>query len=115
MSNKDIATYLSAGTKVNFDSHITKVTAYQESGTLVGEITTSGDHISQGTGNYNYVVELEEGYVIDTVTVQDGYSSEMASEINNVVNNSFTYDDSGVYTIITITSKKSSGGGVLVC
>lgn len=84
----------------NFDSHITKIT--HGSGWTTN---TSGSTFS-GTGldmSGTYTVELENGYVIDTVTITEG-------TLDSKTDNSFTisvnsYDST---TIVNITSKQQT-------
>lgn len=96
------------GTLIFFDENITKVTAYTQSGTLVGEVTTSSDVISEGTGDYNYVVELKKGYTIASVNVN------FERHVNNLTNNTFQFDDNSAYTEIHITSAKVSTNNVKI-
>lgn len=91
---------------INFDSHITKVTLPNSD-----SITTSGD--SKGgsftTFTGTYTVELEEGYVIDNVTVTNG-------TLDSKTDNTFTItaNDTGEVWDITITSKQSSSTTKLI-
>lgn len=86
--------------KFNFDSHITKIT--HNSGWTTN---TSGSTFS-GTGldmSGTYTVELENGYVIDTVTITEG-------TLDSKTDNSFTISVNGydATTIVNITSKQQT-------
>lgn len=84
----------------NFDSHITKIT--NSAGI---SINTSGSTFS-GTGldmSGTYTVELENGYVIDTVTITNG---TLDSKTDNTLTISVNSNDDT--TIVNITSKQSS-------
>lgn len=95
-----------ANCTINFDSHITKVTIPD------GEtnITTSGNSLggSFATFTGTYTVTLEEGYVIDNVTVTNG-------TLNSKTDNTFTItaNDTDDSWNITITSKKSGGTSMI--
>ena len=105
----------SYGVRINFDSHITKVSVPLSSGSSgkeVTEWTTSGalQHLSNVGQGGPFTVTLADGYVIDTITgVGQGFDDPFAVNFN-IENNTFTFDlaDSTTYDI-SITSKLPNG------
>ena len=88
-------------TTINWDSHITKVVL----GTI-WEWTQSGQTDSQtGYPANDFVVTLQDGYVIDTVTATNGFT------ISNITDTTFHLNDGVDFmteVTITITSKQST-------
>ena len=109
-----------ANTTITFDSNITKVSwiGWGSSGQVQGttyETTTSGEEIfwnyyGVGEDVVPFTVTLNEGYVLDTITVLNNYSQAMT--ISNKTDSGFetpiAYDN--FPSTITLTSKL---GGVL--
>lgn len=101
--------------RINFDSHITKVSVPLSSGSSgkeVTEWTTSGamQTLNGGQGGEAFTVTLADGYVIDTITgVGQGFDAPFAVNFN-IENNTFTFTltDSTTYDI-SITSKLPNG------
>lgn len=87
-------------TTINWDSHITKVAL----GT-VWEWTQSGQTDSQsGYTSLDFIVTLQDGYVIDTVTANNGFT------VSNITDTTFHLNDGSQpsYEVtITITSKSN--------
>ena len=87
---------------VVFDSHITKVENTYGSVTTSGDTLTTSDAINPET----FTVTLEDGYVIDTVVLDNG-DAELDGSLGSIGETSFTvypgYD--GIGGTITITSK----------
>lgn len=100
--------------RINFDSHITKVSVPLSSGSSEKEVTewtTSGamQTLNGGQGG-PFTVTLANGYVIDTITgVGQGWDDPFAVNFN-IENNTFTFTltDSTTYDI-SITSKLPNG------
>lgn len=100
--------------RINFDSHITKVSVPLSSGSSYKEVTewtTSGalQRLNGGQGG-PFTVTLADGYVIDTITgVGQGWGDPFAVNFN-IENNTFTFTlaDSTTYDI-SITSKLPNG------
>lgn len=101
--------------RINFDSHITKVSfplSNGSSGKEVAEWTTSGalQYLNGGQGN-PFTVTLADGYVIDTITGVGQRFDDAPFAVNfNIENNTFTFTltDSTTYDI-SITSKLPGG------
>ncbi len=100
--------------RINFDSHITKVSVpLSSSGSEkeVTEWTTSGAMQSlNGPQGGPFTVTLADGYVIDTITgVGQGFDAPFAVNFS-IANNTFTFNlaDSTTYDI-SITSKLPNG------
>ena len=100
--------------RINFDSHITKVSVPLSSGSSYKEVTewtTSGAMQSLNGGQGGpFTVTLADGYVIDTITgVGQGWDDPFAVNFN-IENNTFTFTltDSTTYDI-SITSKLPNG------
>lgn len=101
--------------RINFDSHITKVSVPLSSGSSYKEVTewtTSGamQTLNGGQGGEAFTVTLADGYVIDTITgVGQGFDAPFAVNFN-IANNTFTFTltDSTTYDI-SITSKLPDG------
>ena len=87
-------------TTINWDSHITKVALGTD-----WEWTQSGQTDSQsGYTSLDFIVTLQDGYVIDTVTANNGFT------VSNITDTTFHLNDGGqpLYEVtITITSKSS--------
>lgn len=87
---------------VVFDSHITKVE------NSYGTVTTSGNTLqtSDAINPETFTVTLEDGYVIDTVVLDNG-DAEAEGSLGSIGETSFTvYPGYGaIYGTITITSK----------
>ena len=103
--------------RINFDSHITKVSVPLSSGGSEKEVTewtTSGamQTLNGGQGQGGpFTVTLANGYVIDTITGVGQRWGEAPFAVNfNIENNTFTFDlvDSTTYDI-SITSKLPNG------
>lgn len=88
-------------TTINWDSHITKVTLADS-----WEWTESGQTDAQSAySTADFVVTLQSGFIIDTVTATNGYS------ISNITDTTFHLNDNGSVqdtTTITITSQQST-------
>lgn len=103
------------GVRINFDSHITKVSfplSSGSSGKEVAEWTTSGalQYLNGGQGS-PFTVTLANGYVIDTITGVGQTFNDAPFAVNfNIANNTFTFTltDSTTYDI-SITSKLPNG------
>lgn len=103
------------GVRINFDSHITKVSFPLSNGSSdkeVAEWTTSGamQYLNSGQGN-PFTVTLADGYVIDTITGVGQRFDDPKFAVNfNIENNTFTFTltDSTTYDI-SITSKLPGG------
>lgn len=103
------------GVRINFDSHITKVSFPLSNGSSdkeVAEWTTSGamQYLNGGQGN-PFTVTLADGYVIDTITGVGQRFDDPKFAVNfNIENNTFTFTltDSTTYDI-SITSKLPGG------
>lgn len=101
--------------RINFDSHITKVSVPLSSGSSEKEVTewtTSGamQTLNGGQGGEAFTVTLADGYVIDTITgVGQGFDAPFAVNFS-IANNTFTFTltDSTTYDI-SITSKLPDG------
>lgn len=101
--------------RINFDSHITKVSVPLSSGSSYKEVTewtTSGamQTLNGGQGGEAFTVTLADGYVIDTITgVGQGFDAPFAVNFS-IENNTFTFTltDSTTYDI-SITSKLPNG------
>lgn len=101
--------------RINFDSHITKVSVPLSSGSSYKEVTewtTSGamQTLNGGQGGEAFTVTLADGYVIDTITgVGQGFDAPFAVNFS-IANNTFTFTsaDSTTYDI-SITSKLPNG------
>ena len=108
-----------AFTTVNFDSNITKVSwqGWGISGQVQGttyETSTSGEEINwsyYGVGEdmVPFTVTLNEGYVLDTITVLNNSSQEMT--ISNKTDNSFETPIAYENYPATITLTSKLGGG----
>ena len=87
---------------VVFDSHITKVENTYGSVTTSGDTLTTSDAINPET----FTVTLEDGYVIDTVVLDNG-DAELAGSLGSIGETSFTVYPGygGIGGTITITSK----------
>lgn len=84
---------------MNFDSHIQKVTYVGQ------EWTTSGQTINSAVGTaYPFVVSLDDGYVIDDVTITGDWSLNRKTDTEFYVN-----AGNGAWSA-TITSKSSGVG-----
>ena len=102
--------------RINFDSHVTKVSVPLSSGSSgkeVTEWTTSGamQTLNGGQGGEAFTVTLADGYVIDTITgVGQGFDAPPFTVNFNIENNTFTFAsaDSTTYDI-SITSKLPNG------
>lgn len=101
--------------RINFDSHVTKVSVPLSSGSSYKEVTewtTSGamQTLNGGQGGEAFTVTLADGYVIDTITgVGQGFDAPFAVNFS-IANNTFTFTlaDSTTYDI-SITSKLPNG------
>ena len=100
--------------RINFDSHITKVSVPLSSGSSEKEVTewtTSGaQQVLNGGQGGTFTVTLTNGYVIDTITgVGQGFDDPFAVNFS-IENNTFTFAlvDSTTYDI-SITSKLPNG------
>ena len=101
--------------RINFDSHITKVSVPLSSGSSEKEVTEwtiSGamQTLNGGQGGEAFTVTLADGYVIDTITgVGQGFDAPFAVNFS-IANNTFTFTsaDSTTYDI-SITSKLPGG------
>lgn len=102
--------------RINFDSHVTKVSVPLSSGSSYKEVTewtTSGamQTLNGGQGGEAFTVTLADGYVIDTITgVGQRFNDPLAVVNFNIENNTFTFTltDSTTYDI-SITSKLPNG------
>lgn len=101
--------------RINFDSHITKVSVpLSSSGSEkeVTEWTTSGamQTLNGGQGGEAFTVTLADGYVIDTITGVGQLFDDTFAVNFNIENNTFTFAsaDSTTYNI-SITSKLPNG------
>ena len=101
--------------RINFDSHITKVSVPLSSGSSYKEVTewtTSGalQRLNGGQGG-PFTVTLADGYVIDTITgVGQRFDDPFFAVNFTIENNTFTFTltDSTTYDI-SITSKLPNG------
>nr|DAF07778.1 MAG TPA: hypothetical protein [Caudoviricetes sp.] len=94
-----------------FDSHITKLTLYGTNNTILNTLTTSGGYLYWGTavGGCKVEVELENGYVIDNISLGSGVN--INNFITDITSNSFVFlpaIENVSYLDIDITSKQSS-------
>lgn len=100
--------FVKSGMDIVFDSHITKVTWTSKSGSVVRSITSS-DNIYEYTMAGTCVVELENGYILDSEAIAEHNNN--AEYITNVTSTSFEINDSVTnypFVSIALYSKVSS-------
>ena len=100
--------FIKGGMDIVFDSHITKVTWTSKSGSIVRSITSS-DNIYEYTMAGTCVVELENGYILDSEAIAEHNNN--AEYITNVTSTSFEINDSVTnypFVSIALYSKVSS-------